>query len=790
MLLSFRAGSLLQVFGIPYAPGPVKSRAAGPSQFHYLATQYCRLHFLHFHTPFLLCGFYFNMEGESKDANYPSQRTKHTHVTKHDSAPDAPQLSPTLVPALPEPLPPTTSSSATADELGFFDRAKKTIGNKNTMNEFLKLCNLYSQDLIDNNTLVHRARSFIGGNVDLFNWFKTWLKYKDNETVVIENRARAPTSRISLSNCRGLGPSYRLLPKRERQKPCSGRDELCYQVLNDDWASHPTWASEDSGFISHRKNVHEEGLHKIEEERHDYDFNIEACSRTIQLLEPIAHQLLRMTEQERNMFEIPAGIGGQSETIHKRVIKKLYGREKGQEVIEELHKRPIHVVPILLNRLKQKLEEWKMAQREWEKVWREQTSKMFWKSLDHQAVNIKQNDKKQFQAKTLTAEIQTKYEEAKRQRANGSNPTAVLKPQMVFELENVDVVIDSAYLIITWAEQMHSTEHPRLPSFLREFFALFLGLDPEWFNEQLRTKFGSRSGNDTGDENVSVFDDALGSKPRKTAGKKDDLRRGVLDRGHRGGRKDEGSATPLSRASTPDASSRVDDDEGAAAPGDDALEVSPDLWAQYPAGMQRFKDRNVALDEAFERHEFNFYANSPIYFMLRMFQLLYERLLKLKQAESSVHETVERAMAPKPAIELGLVDKLPTDYFAEVGPHADYYRQLLGMCEDFIKNDMEQAHIEETLRRYYLRYGYGMYNFDKLVGGIVRNAISILTNEGRDAKTWEIMQLFKKDRAKGETTIKAEMEYRHAVEKLIKEGDIYKITYVSSLLSWIVFRDH
>jgi hypothetical protein len=61
------------------------------------------------------------------------------------------------------------------------------------------------------------------------------------------------------------------LQLQERQKTCSGRDELCNSVLNDEWASHPTWASEDSGFIAHKKNLHEEGLHRIEEERHDYD---------------------------------------------------------------------------------------------------------------------------------------------------------------------------------------------------------------------------------------------------------------------------------------------------------------------------------------------------------------------------------------------------------------------------------------------------------------------------------------------------------------------------------------
>ncbi len=286
---------------------------------------------------------------------------------------------------------------------------------------------------------------------------------------VIENRVRPPTGRVMLSNCRGLGPSYRLLPKRERLKPCSGRDELCNEVLNDEWASHPTWASEDSGFIAHRKNVHEEGLHKIEEERHDYDFHIEACGRTIQLLEPFAQQLLRLSEKDRESIEIPPGIGGQSETIHKRIIKKIYGRLDGQDVIDNLHARPHAVIPILLNRLKQKHEEWKNAQREWEKVWRDQTQKIFWKSLDHQAVNAKQADKRQFQTKTLLGEIQTKYEEQKKLRIHGGTVAQVTKPQMMFMIEDMDVVSDACCLVLTYADQFHSTDYPRLTSFVREF---------------------------------------------------------------------------------------------------------------------------------------------------------------------------------------------------------------------------------------------------------------------------------------------------------------------------------
>lgn len=133
---------------------------------------------------------------------------------------DAPAVSPTLTPVIPEPLPPTATSAATAEELAFFDRVKKYIANKSTMNEFLKLCNLFSQDLIDRNVLVHKVSNFIGGNPDLMNWFKGFVSYEGNDEV-IDNRPKAPTSRVALSNCRGLGPSYRLLPKRVSFKFCS-----------------------------------------------------------------------------------------------------------------------------------------------------------------------------------------------------------------------------------------------------------------------------------------------------------------------------------------------------------------------------------------------------------------------------------------------------------------------------------------------------------------------------------------------------------------------------------------
>lgn len=144
--------------------------------------------------------------------------------------------------------------------------------------------------------------------------------------------------------------------------PCTGRDEMCWEVLNDVWASHPNWSVEGEGFMPHKKNIYEEALHKCEEDRYEFDMNIEANLHTIALLEPIAKKIQGMSLDDRARFKLPEGLGGTSKTIYQRIIKKIYDKERGLEVIDALHNNPVMAVPVVLKRLKQKDEEWKKSQ--------------------------------------------------------------------------------------------------------------------------------------------------------------------------------------------------------------------------------------------------------------------------------------------------------------------------------------------------------------------------------------------------------------------------------------------
>ena len=685
------------------------------------------------------------------------------------------------MPELPHPLPPTAGAGNATEEIAFFDRVKKYLANKSTFNEFLKLCNLFAQDLIDKNTLVQKVEGFIGQNPDLMFWFKKFVAY-DGTDQIIENRPVQSDSKVVLSNCRALGPSYRLLPAREAMKKCSGRDDMCRSVLNDEWASHPTWASEDSGFISHRKNQYEEALHRIEEERHDYDFNIETCLRTIQLLEPIVQQIKLMSDEERLHYKLPAGLGGQSEAIFQRVIKKIYDRHRGSGVVADMFSRPSVVCPVILGRLKQKVEEWQAGQREWEKVWRDQTLKLFWKSLDHQGLNAKTENKRQFQPKTLQTDIQTRYEEQKRQRL--LKWTTTPKHQFEYAFNDVEVIQDACHLLLTFLHHAHSGnngDQMKVENFFKTFIPTFFEIDRETFQKRMSDINNDTPPSEEADEDQPSYDENTSQRGRRAVnGKKSNLLRGVLERRQHGkqGKDKEGSAALESKESTPDVTSI---DEDSITPADTPSEnmgkvdTGEHRWMELNGNVHN--KRNISYNVPRPRVSFNLYANLNIYCFMRMFELLYERLARIKEDEHQVHIDVQRTKSFKPAFDLRLADKSPSEFFSDTSSGANYYRQILKMCEGFAKGEDEMNHIEETLRRFYMVHGWALYNFDKMLAAIIRFALQIVVSDSKDRSS-DIINLFYRDRKHHENTQQMEMDYRKQVEKLIKDGDTYRIGYV------------
>lgn len=710
-----------------------------------------------------------------------SKRPKLSHKPL---AADAPSIEPTLTPVMPEPLPPNTHHGVQAEELAFFDKVKKYMSNRATMNEFLKLCNMYSQSLINENDLVHKASSFIGGNPELMAFFKNFLNYEGGDEM-IENKPKPPTEKVSLSNCRASGPSYRLLPRREKLKPCSGRDEMCNAVLNDEWASHPTWASEDSGFVAHRKNAFEEGLHRIEEERHDYDYNIELNVKCIQLLEPIAQQMLNMTQQERDSFVMPAGLGGPSTSIYKRVLKKIYGTEKGPEVVNEMFQDPFSVVPVVLARLKQKDEEWRFTQREWEKVWQAQTEIMHLKSLDHMGIQIKQNDKRNLSQKHLVDVIKTKHEEQRRLR---STRAKVPRHQFAYQLNDHDVVMDLLRFMVLYGMHNghHSTsEKDRIVDFFESFIPQFFNLPEEKVQERL-SDIDRESAEEDAEEQLPA--ELTNGRSTRRNGKRSDLLRGVLDPGRNGTktRKEKEDTTASgSKETTPDQGSANEEEMGDAPEEMAPSETTNERWLPIVPRATVVKGENplvgtdgeLKADGFFPRPWYNFYCNQTIYVFFSIFQNLYRRLKDLKDSGDSVRDEIERAKSKKPAKMLGIaVNEI--NYFDENDP-ASWWPKTVELIEDYITGEIDENRYQEVMRHYYLKKGWTLYTIQDLLKTLCRLSLVCTSTDSKE-KTPDLIAQFLANRSLEETSYQTEISARTFAQKCIKDNDMFVISWVST----------
>ncbi|KAJ5708515.1 hypothetical protein N7488_008316 [Penicillium malachiteum] len=711
-----------------------------------------------------------SVRGQPAQFGPGAKRPKHFHGKS--SGADIPNVSPTLVPALPEPIPPSMLTTPSQEEIAFFDRVKKFIANKSTFSDFLKLCNLYTNDLIDRFVLVKRAETFIGSNAELMSWFKRFMTVDEPEDKAIDPKPKTEAGIVNLAHCRSLGPSYRLLPKRERQKACSGRDELCMSVLNDGWASHPTWASEDSGFVAHRKNQYEDALHRIEEDRHEYDHHIEACVRTIQLIEPICQQFLHMSEAERVSFTLPPGLGGQSEAIYQRVIKKVYDRVRGEKIIRDMFERPCQVLPIVLYRLKQKLEEWKACQREWDKVWREQMQRAYWRSLDHQSITSRQTDKKLFVAKNIAQEFTAKFEETQVRRKNGLNPPA---HQLEVQLDDLDVLLDTTHLLCMYFDRTTTgfgTDPSRLINFLKDFVPVFFGFDRELFHDYMDELMVGAPSPEEMDDTITA-DEASNASRKAPDAQKLALLREALEKAGSSGKNNNGVTPTVNKQSTPEPGQAV---SAAASEAEESFDVAELKWMEHPGRGNFNVEHEYTLNEKYKKTEHHMYCNLNLLCFVRTFEILYSRLLRIKQQEAEAHEQVRRGLLPKPANDLCLIDRFPTDFFQDVSPQANLYKQIVRMCEDVIRGDIDQIHLEETLRRFYMQGGYLLYNLDRIFSSTTKFVASVFTGDARD-RTSDIANLFFKEREKDETTHHQEIQYRKQVERFIKEGDMYRVTF-------------
>lgn len=181
------------------------------------------------------------------------------------------------------------SSKCTISDAAFFDKVRKALRSPEVYDNFLRCLTLFNQEIVSKTELLGLVSPFLMKFPDLLRWFTDFLGPPSGQPAggLIDGMPLAATQRqgggssnsshdrgtshqsaaeyvqdVDLSSCKRLGASYCALPQSTVPKKCSGRTALCREVLNDKWVSFPTWASEDSTFVTSRKTQFEETIYR------------------------------------------------------------------------------------------------------------------------------------------------------------------------------------------------------------------------------------------------------------------------------------------------------------------------------------------------------------------------------------------------------------------------------------------------------------------------------------------------------------------------------------------------
>lgn len=208
------------------------------------------------------------------------------------------------------------SRKCSIQDAAFFDKVRKSLRSPEVYDNFLRCLTLYTQEIVSKTELLTLVTPFLSKFPELFRWFTEFLgppisqisgstcgsgigggsgasggltsghlegiplQAAQRQSGVHSNSGSSSHAgnlndrqnslqnsdhhqEIDLSSCRRLGASYCALPQSTIPKKCSGRTPLCREVLNDKWVSFPTWASEDSTFVTSRKTQFEETIYRL-----------------------------------------------------------------------------------------------------------------------------------------------------------------------------------------------------------------------------------------------------------------------------------------------------------------------------------------------------------------------------------------------------------------------------------------------------------------------------------------------------------------------------------------------
>ncbi|XP_064336759.1 paired amphipathic helix protein Sin3a isoform X3 [Camelus dromedarius] len=445
-----------------------------------------------------------------------------------------------------------------------------------------------------------------------------------------------------------------------------GTESLFFdKVLNDTWVSFPSW-SEDSTFVSSKKTQYEEHIYRCEDERFELDVVLETNLATIRVLEAIQKKLSRLSAEEQAKFRLDNTLGGTSEVIHRKALQRIYA-DKAADIIDGLRKNPSIAVPIVLKRLKMKEEEWREAQRGFNKVWREQNEKYYLKSLDHQGINFKQNDTKVLRSKSLLNEIESIYDE-RQEQATEENAGVPVGPHLSLAYEDKQILEDAAALIIHHVKRqtgIQKEDKYKIKQIMHHFIP-----------DLLFAQRGDLSDVEEEEEEEMDVDEATGAAKKHN---------GV------------GGSPPKSKL----------------------------LFSNTAA--QKLRGMDEVYNLFYVNNNWYIFMRLHQILCLRLLRICSqaERQIEEENREREWEREVlgiKRDKSDSPAIQLRL--KEPMDVDVE-----DYYPAFLDMVRSLLDGNIDSSQYEDSLREMFTIHAYIAFTMDKLIQSIVRQLQHIVSDE-------------------------------------------------------------
>ncbi|XP_012142995.1 SIN3 transcription regulator family member A isoform X2 [Megachile rotundata] len=643
------------------------------------------------------------------------------------------------------------------NDYAFFDKVRKALRSQEVYENFLRCLVLFNQEIVSKSELVQLVTPFLGRFPELLRWFKDFLGHLPessntnttntgsnlNVEALPNNVVRSHQERpqgdlameIDYTACKRLGASYCALPKSYVQPKCTGRTQLCKEVLNDTWVSFPTW-SEDSTFVTSRKTQYEEFIYRCEDERFELDGVIETNASTIRVLEGVHKKMSRMSQEELQKFKLDDCLGGCSPTIHQRALKRIYG-DKAADIIDGLKKNPVVAVPVVLRRLKSKEEEWREAQKGFNKIWREQNEKYYLKSLDHQGINFKQNDVKALRSKSLFNEIETLYDERHEQvndgNGDGQNNS---DPHLILPYKDKSVLDDAANLLIHHVKRqtaIHKEDKQRIKLLLKHFI-------PDLFFHPRQELSDDERDEDDEKEDLNV---AACSNSQSVT---------INTSSMGGGLQANRNKPPVSPI-----------------PSSTSIKTEPDVKVPIHA-LSNDPEEAYTL----------FMGSNNWYLFLRLHHILCERLTKMYDRAVALAEEESRYKQQRKestAVALRLKPKNEIEI-------EDYYPAFLDMVKNVLDGNMESTAYEDTLREMFGIHAYIAFTLDKVVTYAVRQLQHLVS----DPICQQCMELFQREQRQPKESsgagglcataymrLGAEMSYQRKAEKAMADENCFKI---------------